>query len=105
MQAARIRCGLISSASVFFHSIACFQTVSVIHAFFQAMTLYPEVQKRAQAEIEAVLGPNTLPTFSDRARLPYVDALVKEAQRWHTVVPLSESASICAVRLSTHGIQ
>ncbi|KII86264.1 hypothetical protein PLICRDRAFT_55999 [Plicaturopsis crispa FD-325 SS-3] len=64
-------------------------TVSVIHAFFQAMTLYPEVQKRAQAEIEAVLGPNTLPTFSDRARLPYVDALVKEVQRWHTVVPLT----------------
>ncbi|KII86265.1 hypothetical protein PLICRDRAFT_164703 [Plicaturopsis crispa FD-325 SS-3] len=64
-------------------------TISAIHAFFLAMTLYPEVQKQAQAEIEAVVGTHTLPTYTDRERLPYVDALVKEVLRWNTVVPLA----------------
>ncbi|KII86266.1 hypothetical protein PLICRDRAFT_93731 [Plicaturopsis crispa FD-325 SS-3] len=64
-------------------------TVSAIHAFFLAMTLYPEVQKQAQAEIDTVVGTHTLPTYTDRERLPYVDALVKEVLRWNTVVPLA----------------
>lgn len=39
------------------------------------MSLYPEVQLRAQAEIDAVVGNDRLPTFSDRESLPYVNAL------------------------------
>ena len=31
-------------------------------------------------------GGTRLPTFEDRASLPYVDALVAEVFRWHTVV-------------------
>lgn len=46
------------------------------------MTLYPEAQKRAQEEIDAVLGQERrLPDFSDEASLPYVGALVKEVLR------------------------
>jgi cytochrome P450 len=57
-----------------------------------ALLLDPSVQTRAQAELDAVLGPpNTttfrLPTFSDRPNLPYIDALVKESLRWLTAVP------------------
>ena len=52
------------------------------------MTLYPEVQKKAQAEIDAVVGPNRLPDFHDRPTLPYINAIVKELTRWHLVVPL-----------------
>lgn len=63
------------------------QTVSAIYSFFLAMTLYPEVQKRAQAELDAVLGADRLPTLVDRERLPYVDALVKEVLRWGCVAP------------------
>ena len=51
------------------------------------MTLYPEVQKKAQAEIDAVVGPDRLPSFSDRNSLPYIEALVKEIQRWNVVTP------------------
>ncbi|KAL3465730.1 hypothetical protein BJX64DRAFT_285332 [Aspergillus heterothallicus] len=39
-------------------------------------------------EIDPVLGTARLPTFSDRENLPYVDALVKEALRWHPVGPM-----------------
>ena len=52
------------------------------------MTLYPETQRKAQAEIERVVGPTRLPTLDDRANLPYVDALLKEILRWNPVLPL-----------------
>lgn len=59
-----------------------------IETFFLAMTLYPEVQRKAQEEIDRVLGPGRLPTMADRPHLPYVDALVKEVLRWHPVAPM-----------------
>jgi cytochrome P450 len=52
------------------------------------MTLFPEIQKRAQAEIDAVVGNDRLPSFSDRNQLPYIEALVKEVLRWNIIVPL-----------------
>jgi cytochrome P450 len=51
------------------------------------MTNFPDVQKKAQAEIDAVIGPNRLPSFADRDSLPYTEALVKEVLRWNAVVP------------------
>jgi cytochrome P450 len=62
-------------------------TVSAIYSFFLAMTLFPDVQKRAQAEIDAVVGPDRLPSFADRDSLPYTEALVKEVHRWNVVAP------------------
>ncbi|KAF9011764.1 cytochrome P450 [Cyathus striatus] len=62
-------------------------TVSSIYAFFKAMTLYPEVQAKAQAELDAVIGNDRLPSFHDRDNLPYCNALVLEVLRWHAVVP------------------
>lgn len=52
------------------------------------MTLFPEVQKRAKEEIDAVVGSDRLPSFADRPNLPYVEALVKEVFRWNPVAPL-----------------
>jgi cytochrome P450 len=54
------------------------------------MTLFPEVQKKAQAEIDAVVGNDRLPKFTDRKQLPYVEALAKEVLRWNAVIPLGE---------------
>jgi cytochrome P450 len=52
------------------------------------MTLYPDVQARAQAEIDAVTdGSSRPPTLADRAALPYVCALVKEVLRCAVVAP------------------
>ena len=53
------------------------------------MALHPKVQRKAQEEIERVLGPNCLPKMSDRSRLPYVNAVVKEVLRWHPVAPMA----------------
>ena len=57
--------------------------------FTLAMMLYPEVQKKAQEEIDRVVGSSRLPTLADRASLPYVDALYREVLRWHPGAPLS----------------
>ena len=61
-----------------------------MQALFLALALYPEVQKKARAEIDAVVGTNRLPDFEDRPFLPYINAVVKETMRWHLVVPLCE---------------
>ncbi|KAF8442293.1 cytochrome P450 [Boletus edulis BED1] len=42
------------------------------------MVLYPEVQAKAQAELDSVTGNGRLPQFDDRASLPYVDAILHE---------------------------
>jgi cytochrome P450 len=52
------------------------------------MVLYPQVQRKAQAEIDAVVGTDRLPNFADVPQLPYVTAILEEALRWHPVVPL-----------------
>lgn len=56
--------------------------------FLLAMTLEPEVQRKAQEEIDRVLGPTRVPGLADRANLPYVNAVVKEVLRWHPVAPM-----------------
>lgn len=55
------------------------------------MVMYPDAQKKAQHELDVVVGPDRLPDFSDRDSLPYINAVVKEIIRWHTVVPLGVS--------------
>ncbi|KAJ7746782.1 cytochrome P450 [Mycena maculata] len=62
-------------------------TVAAIYAFFKAMVLYPDVQKKAQQEIDAVVGNDRLPGFSDKHQLPYITALALEVLRWHSVAP------------------
>ncbi|KAH9937821.1 CyP450 monooxygenase [Epithele typhae] len=64
-------------------------TLTTIRMFFLAMATYPAVQKRAQEELDAVVGPDRLPTLADRAALPYVDAVLKECLRWHPILPLA----------------
>ncbi|KAH9038268.1 cytochrome P450 [Lactarius hengduanensis] len=63
-------------------------TVSVLQTFILAMILYPEVQRKAQSEIDRVVGKSRLPDFSDQDALPYVQAVLKEVLRWHPVAPL-----------------
>ena len=53
-------------------------------SFFLAMVLNPNAMKKAQEELDRVVGKGRLPDFSDRERLPYIDVLVKEVLRWNT---------------------
>jgi cytochrome P450 family 619 len=55
---------------------------SIIIAAIQAFTKWPEVMRKAQKEIDAVMGEDRSPVWEDYARLPYVAATVKEAMRW-----------------------
>ena len=61
-----------------------------MRSFFLAMLIYPEVQARAAAEIQEVVGSDRLPTLADRASLPYCSAVLKELFRWAVVGPLGE---------------
>lgn len=69
-------------------------TVATIYSFFKAMILYPEVQAKAQAELDHVIGADRLPTIADRERLPFVSALAMEALRWHVVAPTGFAHSV-----------
>lgn len=44
------------------------------------MLLYPDVQARAQAELDSVVGRERVPTFKDYDNLPYLRAMVKEVR-------------------------
>ncbi|EXJ54354.1 hypothetical protein A1O7_09693 [Cladophialophora yegresii CBS 114405] len=61
---------------------------SIILAAIQAFTKWPDVMRKAQKEIDSVMGEDRSPTWSDYAQLPYVAATVKEAMRWRPVTPL-----------------
>ncbi|KAH7327627.1 cytochrome P450 [Rhizoctonia solani] len=66
-------------------------TVSAVKTFFLAMTLYPDVQAKAQSEITSYL--QTQPhkhfiTMDDKPNLPYINALIREVLRWHPVLTL-----------------
>ena len=64
------------------------QSISLITALFLALTLYLEVQQKAQVELDTIVARKRLPTFRDRPNLPYIEALCRELLRWHVVTPL-----------------
>ncbi|PVH80134.1 cytochrome P450 [Cadophora sp. DSE1049] len=63
-------------------------TWSTLVVFILNMVLHPEIQKKAQAEIDAVVGHDRLPDFNDRPSLPYIDRIVQETLRWGPVSPV-----------------
>jgi len=62
-------------------------TASALGTFFLAMVCYPNVQKKAQAELDKVVN-GRLPEHSDITSLPYLSAVVKEVYRWQPLGPL-----------------
>jgi len=60
---------------------------SYLSSFVLAMVLHPEVQARAFAELDKVVGRDRLPEFTDRSCLPYIEAIIMEVLRWHPAVP------------------
>ena len=57
--------------------------------FFLAMMVFPGIQKKAQEELDRVIGSDRLPVSKDRDQLPYIMAVMKETHRWHPVTPMS----------------
>jgi len=54
------------------------------------MARYPEVQRKAHAEIDQVVGSKRLPDFSDRdfGKMPYIEAIYREVLRLAAPLPL-----------------
>lgn len=57
-------------------------------ALVLTLSLYPDVQRRGQAEIDTIVGRDRLPSFSDLDHLPYLQAVVKELMRCRPIAPL-----------------
>ncbi|KAH7222174.1 cytochrome P450 [Fusarium oxysporum] len=56
--------------------------------FVLNMVLHPEIQEKAQQELDAVIGTDRLPDFSDRPALVYIEHIVQEIYRWSPLAPL-----------------
>lgn len=52
------------------------------------MSLYPEIQRKGQAETDLIVGRDRLPDFNDYDKLVYVQAIMLESMRWIPVIPL-----------------
>ena len=64
-------------------------SASIILAFIHAMIKFPQVQEKAQQEIDANVGDARSPVWSDYAKLPYTAMVIKETMRWRPVAPLA----------------
>ena len=53
----------------------------MLSTFVLLMMLHPDVQRRAQEELDRVVGESRLPTAEDRGSLPYLEAVIQEVYR------------------------
>lgn len=64
-------------------------TVAILLEWILArMVLHPEIQAKAQSEIDNVVGKTQMVSNSDLPNLPYLNAIVKETLRFHPPGPL-----------------
>ncbi|KAF9460799.1 cytochrome P450 [Collybia nuda] len=61
--------------------------VSGILSFFLVMALYPDIQQKAQAELDCVVN-GRLPEFCDKKKCPFIESLCYELLRWNPVTPM-----------------
>jgi len=64
-------------------------TAATIGIFVLNMVLHPEIQQKAQAELDRVVGSERLPSIADRKDFPYLEAVLKEVMRWHPIAPIA----------------
>src|SRR5579863_5138307 len=74
------------------------QTVAALMSLLVAVLLSPDIQKKAQDQLDSVTGRERLPTFEDRPKLPFIDAICKETLRWHPVTPLGTFPQYLLIR-------
>ncbi|KAK1218060.1 hypothetical protein PQX77_019257 [Marasmius sp. AFHP31] len=58
-----------------------------------ALLAHPEIQEKCQQELDAVVGRQRMPKFSDLEDLPYIRATAREVLRWRTPAPIGEYLS------------
>jgi cytochrome P450 len=62
-------------------SAASETATAAMMTFTLAMLIYPDIQRRAQKEIDLIVESDRLPDFPDIPRLPYLSAIIKEVLR------------------------
>ncbi|TFY68077.1 hypothetical protein EVJ58_g1238 [Rhodofomes roseus] len=79
---------LYAEVAVMFYGAGADTTVSSILSFFLIMATHPDIQRKAQAEVDSVTS-GRLPICSDREDMPYLGAVLKEVHRCNPVLPLA----------------
>lgn len=51
------------------------------------MAKFPEVQRKAQSELDTYVGQTRLPNFGDLNNLHFIRAIIMEAMRWRPIAP------------------
>lgn len=69
-------------------SAATITTSQFLNIFVAAALEHPDSIKRAQSELDRVVGHNRLPNFDDQDHLPYLNAFILEITRHRTMVPV-----------------
>ncbi|ESK90559.1 cytochrome [Moniliophthora roreri MCA 2997] len=69
-------------------------TTSFLKYLVMALVSFPDVQGKAQAEIDRVVGKERMPSLADVKDLPYMRALIKEIHRFRPVTPLTPHATM-----------
>ncbi|KAJ7211176.1 cytochrome P450 [Mycena pura] len=80
---------LIKGVAATMYSAGADTTVSALGTFVLAMLANPEAQRKAQDEIDSVIGPGNLPDFADEPSLPYVAARSFDGEMLHLLVRLN----------------
>lgn len=78
---------LIRQVAVAIYSAGIDTMEAQVRLFILAMALHPDVQKKAQEELDNIVGRDSLPSFNDLPNLPYFNALCSESLRWHPASP------------------
>ena len=71
---------LVTAREMIFETLL-YKAVSILHSAVLAIVLDSTILRKAQEEIDNVIGNHRLPTFDDRPSLPYIEGIVREALR------------------------
>ncbi|KAJ7312979.1 cytochrome P450 [Mycena albidolilacea] len=63
-------------------------TSSYLQSLILALIAYPETQRKAQEEVDRVVGEHRMPTLNDLEEMPYIRAMILETHRFRPVAPL-----------------
>ncbi|XP_071486368.1 steroid 17-alpha-hydroxylase/17,20 lyase-like [Diadema antillarum] len=80
-------------------------TVDTLYWAFALMSENPGIQKKAQAEIDFVVGRGRVPTIEDRGTLPYTEATLYEVMRNSSIVPVAlPHSAMCDTKIGDYVI-
>lgn len=65
-------------------------TSSFIQTLLLALTVFPEAQRKAQEEIDRVVGLDRLPGLDDFSNLPYIQAVIQEVPYFYRRLIISQ---------------